>query len=214
MIGQSEDGGTNHQYDMHDFFAALKAGNFPAVSYLKSAAYRDGHAGYSDPLDEQTFLVRVINAIEQTAEWKNTIIIVTYDDSDGWYDHVSNVVNGSETAKDGFSTKGKCGDGTTALPGVDAGTLHAQGRCGYGPRLPLLVISPWAKPNYVSHTVTDQSSILRFIEDTFLNSQRIGQGSYDTIAGSIGDMLDLSGTTPQNGGVLLLDDKTGQVKGP
>jgi len=61
------------------------------------------------------------------------------------------------------------------------------------------VISPWAKPNYVSHTVTDQSSILRFIEDTFLNQQRIGQGSYDGIAGSIGDMLDLSGTAPRMG---------------
>ena len=51
---------------MHDFFDALKAGNLPAVSYLKSAAYRDGHPGYSDPLDEQTFLVHVINTIEQT----------------------------------------------------------------------------------------------------------------------------------------------------
>jgi phospholipase C len=76
----------------------------------------------------------------------------------------------------------------------------------------LLVISPWAKPNYVSHTVTDQSSILRFIEDTFLNEQRIGQGSYDSIAGSIGDMLDLSGTAPQNGAVVLLDETTGHLK--
>jgi phospholipase C len=214
MIGQTGDGGTNHQYDMHDFFDALKAGSLPAVSYLKSAAYRDGHPGYSDPLDEQTFLVHVINAIEQTPEWTNTVVIVTYDDSDGWYDHVSNVVNGSATAKDGFSGPGKCGDGTAALPGVDPNTLHAQGRCGYGPRLPLLVISPWAKPNYVSHTVTDQSSVLRFIEDTFLNQQRIGQGSYDQIAGSIGDMLDFSTTSPQNGAVILLDATTGQFKRP
>jgi phospholipase C len=214
MIGQTGDGGTNHQYDMHDFFDALKAGNLPAVSYLKSAAYRDGHAGYSDPLDEQKFLVHVINTIEQTPQWASTVIIVTYDDSDGWYDHVSNVVNGSETAKDGFSGPGKCGDGTAALTGVDPNTLHAQGRCGYGPRLPLLVISPWAKPNYVSHTVTDQSSILRFIEDTFLNQQRIGQGSYDQIAGSISDMLDFSTTSPQNGAVILLDTTTGQVQRP
>jgi phospholipase C len=77
-----------------------------------------------------------------------------------------------------------------------------------------LVISPWAKPNYVSHTVTDQTSILRFIEDTFLNQQRIGQGSYDEIAGSIGDMLDFSGTAPQNGAVILLDAMTGQIKRP
>jgi phospholipase C len=213
-IGYSIGGATNHQYDMHDFFEALKAGNFPAVSFLKSAAYRDGHAGYSDPLDEQAFLTYVINAIERTPQWKNTVVILTYDDSDGWYDHVSNVVNGSESTKDGFSGPGKCADGTTALPGVDPGTLHAQGRCGYGPRLPLLVISPWAKPNYVSHTVTDQTSILRFIEDTFLNQQRIGQGSYDEIAGSIGDMLDFSGTAPQNGAVILLDAMTGQIKRP
>ena len=214
VVGYANDPGTNHQYDMHDFFEALNAGNFPAVSFLKSAAYRDGHAGYSDPLDEEAFLVHVINTIQQTPEWKNTVVIVTYDDSDGWYDHVHNVVNGSDTAKDGFSGTRKCGDATTALPGVGAGTWHAQGRCGYGPRLPLLAISPWARANYVSHTVTDQSSILRFIEDTFLNQQRIGQGSYDEIAGSLGDMLDFSGSAPQNGAVMLLDETTGQVKRP
>jgi phospholipase C len=212
MIGHAHDGETNHQYDIHDFFSAVKAGNFPAVSFLKSAAYRDGHAGYSDPLDEEAFLVHAINFIQKTPQWSSTIIIVTYDDSDGWYDHVHNVVNGSATAKDGYSGAGKCGDGESALPGVDASTMHAQGRCGYGPRLPLLVISPWAKPNYVSHTVTDQSSVLRFIEDTFLNQQRIGQGSYDAIAGSIDDMLDLGGTAPLNSAVVMLDEVTGLVK--
>jgi phospholipase C len=121
------------------------------------------------------------------------------------------VVNGSATTLDAFSSPGKCGDGTIALPGVNASTSHAQGRCGYGPRLPLLVISPWAKPNYVTHTVTDQTSILRFIEDTFLSQQRIGQGSYDAIANSMGDMLDLSHDKPQNGAILLLDGTTGQV---
>ena len=53
-----------------------------------------------------------------------------------------------------------------------------QGRCGYGPRLPLLVISPYARQNYVDHSLTDQSSILRFIEDNWLDGQRI-QGSFD-----------------------------------
>jgi len=211
VIGHANDFGTNHQYDLHDFFDAVKAGNFPAVSFLKSAGYRDGHAGYSDPLDEQAFLVETINFIEQAPEWGNTVIILAYDDSDGWYDHVHNVVNGSATARDGFSGRGKCGDPAGALPGVEAGTLHAQGRCGYGPRLPLLVISPWAKANYVSHTVTDQSSILRFIEDTFLSQQRIGQGSYDAIAGSLNDMLDLNATAPQNATVVVLDPTTGQV---
>jgi phospholipase C len=73
------------------------------------------------------------------------------------------------------------------------------------------LISPWAKPNYVSHAVADQSSILRFIEDNFLNQQRIGQGSYDGIAGSLGDMLDFAQAAPKNGEVVLLDGATGQV---
>jgi len=47
-------------------------------------------------------------------------------------------------------------------------------RCGYGPRLPLLVSSPWTRVNYVSHTLTDQSSIVRFIEDNWLGRERRG----------------------------------------
>jgi phospholipase C len=210
-IGHASDGNTQHQYDIHDFYDAVAAGNFPAVSFLKSAAYRDGHAGYSDPLDEQGFLVHAINTIQQTPQWRNTVIIVAYDDSDGWYDHVANIVNGSATTQDAISSPGKCGNSATALPGINAATVHAQGRCGYGPRLPLLVISPWAKPNYVSHVVIDQTSILRFIEDTFLDQQRIGQGSYDAMANTIGDLLDFSHSTPQNGAVVLLDGTTGQV---
>ena len=49
----------NHQYDLSDFDAALKANNLPSVSYLKAGEYQDGHAGYSDPLDEQVFLAAI-----------------------------------------------------------------------------------------------------------------------------------------------------------
>ena len=80
-------GPANHQYDINDFFAALKADNLPAVSFLKAIAAQDGHAGYSDPLMEQPFLVNVVNTIMESRYWKNTAIIILYDDSDGWYDH-------------------------------------------------------------------------------------------------------------------------------
>ena len=75
---------------------------------------------------------------------------------------------------------------------------HAQGRCGYGPRLPLLVISPYAKKNCVDHSVTDQTSILRFIEDNWLDSQRI-TGSFDALAGKLKVMFNFKAapdTTP------------------
>jgi phospholipase C len=180
----------NHQYDMQDFWSALSAGNFPAVSFLKAPGYEDGHAGYSDPIDEQQFVLSTIENLQKNPEWDSTAVIIAYDDSDGWYDHqMGQIVNQSTSAADALSGTGACGNGATALPGVSPGTLHAQGRCGYGPRLPLLVVSPWAKYNFVDHTMTDQTSILRFIEDNWLGGERIGQGSFDTIANPLNNMF-------------------------
>jgi len=213
VVGSNQDGGANHQYDTHDFFDAIRAGNFPTVSYLKAPAYENGHAGNSSPLDEQQWVVNVINFLEQQPEWKHTVVIIAYDDSDGWYDHVmGKIVNGSSTAKDALDGPGKCGDGSTALPGVNPATQHAQGRCGPGPRLPLLAISPWARANYVDHTVTDQTSILRLIEDLYLNGERLGGGSFDAQSGSLLGMFDFRKGEPQNSVKLILDPDTGLVK--
>ncbi|MGC2403279.1 MAG: alkaline phosphatase family protein [Acidobacteriaceae bacterium] len=197
----------NHQYDADDFFAAVKAGNFPAVSFLKAPAYQDGHAGYSDPLNEQAWLVKVINFLERRPEWKDTAVIVAYDDSDGWYDHqMGPIMNQSSSKADGLNGPGQCGDGTTALPGpaVD----HAQGRCGYGPRLPLLVISPFAKRNFVDHSLSDQTSVLRFIEDNWLHGERVGGGSFDALAGPINGMFDFAHPDPTP---YILEESSGLV---
>ncbi|MGB6830259.1 MAG: alkaline phosphatase family protein, partial [Terracidiphilus sp.] len=166
-IGTPDDSITHNQYDIHDFFDAVKAGNFPAVTYLKAPGYEDGHAGYSDPLDEQNFIANTINFLEQQPEWSSTAVIITYDDSDGWYDHqMSPIVNQSQTPADVLNGAGVCGTSTPGLAGIT--TPNAQGRCGYGPRLVFIVVSPWAKSNYVSHTIIDQSSVVRFIEDNWL----------------------------------------------
>jgi phospholipase C len=210
MIGHNGDG-ANHQYDSLDFFDAVKAGNFPAVSFIKAPGFQDGHAGYSDPLDEQNFIVTVINFLQKQRDWESTAVVIAYDDSDGWYDHaVGQTVNQSATASDALSGAGMCGSGVAALPGTNPATLHAQGRCGYGPRLPLLVVSPWAKHNFVDHTLTDQSSILRFVEDNWLGGSRI-QGSFDTIANPINNMFSFE--RPENLEKFLLDPSTGTVEG-
>jgi phospholipase C len=94
---------------------------------------------------------------------------------------------------------------------VNPKTLHAQGRCGYGPRLPLLVISPWAKRNYVDHKLTDQTSILRFIEDNWLGGERIGQGSFDSIAGAIDNMFDFTQPALFGDSQFILEPSTGEV---
>jgi phospholipase C len=209
-IGTAADTGAgtaNHQYDTLDFNAALAAGNMPAVSFLKAPGYQDGHAGYSDPLDEQTFVVNEINLIEKSSFWANTAIIISYDDSDGWYDHLTDFVNGSATTSDSTF----CTQSAALLTGVASGTAPVQGRCGHGPRLPLLVISPWVNKNYVDNTPTDQSSIPRFIEDVFLNSQRIGGGSYDASAGTLMNMFNFTSTVAPNPNVVTLNPTTGAV---
>jgi phospholipase C len=205
MIGKTDQ--ANHQYDLLQFFVALKSGHLPAVSFLKAAAYQDGHPGYSDPLDEQTFVVNTINALMASDEWKETAVIIAYDDSDGWYDHTMDpVVNQSgvaDDADDALSSQapnpsappaffGLCG--TTPAAGPAA---NISGLCGYGQRQPLLVISPWARKNYVDHSISDQSSILRFIEDNF-DLGRIGGASSDYKAGTLNNMFDF-GDKDDNG---------------
>ena len=211
LYGTSLDTGANHEYDIHDFFDALKAGNLPAVSFLKAPAFQDGHAGYSDPLLEQEFLVNTINAIQKSPFWESTAIIISYDDSDGWYDHqMSPIVNSSAATStnqsqngDNFNGVGKCGNGAPLQDGMGN---PIQGRCGYGPRLPLLVISPWAKVNYVDSSLTDQSSALRFIEDNW-NLGRIGGGSYDALAGSLNNLFNFEKRFDRQ---LILDPTTGE----
>ncbi|HJS95508.1 MAG TPA: alkaline phosphatase family protein [Solirubrobacteraceae bacterium] len=166
----------NHQYDTSDFdqlVAAIRRGRLtpdalPAVSFLKAPGYQDAHPGYSDPADEQAFVTREINSLMRTPDWQNTVVIVNYDDSDGWYDHVySGVTNPSLSPADNLTnttftlpTSGQCGPN----PQTTAPLAGEQGRCGFGPRLPMLVISPFARVNGVDHNLSDQASILNLIE--------------------------------------------------
>jgi phospholipase C len=203
-------GPANHQYDINDFYTAVSAGNFPAVNFLKAPAYQDGHAGYSDPLDEQAWIVGVVNFLEGTPYWDNTAVVILYDDSDGWYDHVlAPVMNTSTGPADTLTGPGSCGTAATSLPGINIlANPHALGRCGYGPRLPLLVISPWAKDNFVDHTLTDQTSVIHFIEDNWLGGQRLGSGSFDGIANSIEQMFSFAKI--RTNGTLILNPSTGE----
>ena len=185
MIGKS-DGVSNHEYDLSLFFTALNEHRLPAVSILKAPAYEDGHAGYSDPIDEQFFLVNTINALMKSDEWKETAVIITWDDSDGWYDHVMGpIINQSNAPEDQLLGPKNCG---TPKPVDSKGDIQ-NARCGYGPRIPLMVISPYSRKNYVDHRVLDFSSILRFIEDNW-SLGRIGNGSTDAVAGSLFGMFD------------------------
>jgi phospholipase C len=188
----------NHQYDLTSFDKALAANNLPAVSFLKAPEAQDGHAAYSDPLDEQKFVVNEINALQKSKDWASTAVIVTYDDSDGWYDHVApTIANGSNDASVDSTV-------CTTVKKVAAGYAD---RCGPSQRLPFLVVSPWAAQNKVDHTAIEQASPLKFIEDNW-STGRIGDASFDQRAGSLDGLFDWK--HPQQREVLL-DPASGAV---
>ncbi len=198
MVGRSDQ--ANHQYDLKDFWAAIAAGNLPNVSFLKAPAYEDAHPAYSDPIDEQTWLVDTINRLERLPTWSSTAVFIAWDDSDGWYDHVMGpiVSTSDDPSEDTLDGKGLAG---TPRPGA------SMDRAGYGPRLPLLVVSPWAKRNFVAHTVSDQSSIVRFIEDNW-RLGRMGNQSTDALAGPLDNLFNFS--SDYRDSPLYLDPHSGE----
>jgi phospholipase C len=183
-IGKTDQ--ANHHYDISYLSEVLKAGNLPSVIYIKPPHYANGHPGYSDPLVSQADLVQTINAIMSSPEWESTAIVLNWDDSDGWYDHVyPPVLQPSNTALDFH-----CGNGQPA-PG------DGFARCGLGPRIPFLVLSPWAKRNYVDHTVINWGSLLLFIEQNwglgFIDGPVApprGTGSFDRYSNSLEGLFD------------------------
>ena len=218
----------NHNYDTSDFdqlVAAITRGDLPAsalpaVSFLKAPGYQDGHSGYSDPGDEQQFVTREINALMQSPDWPSTAIVINYDDSDGFYDHLDpGVVNPSLSPAENRTnthlsgpTSGQCGPS----PQTSAPLAGQQGRCGFGPRLPMIVISPFARHNHVDHNVSDQASPTNFVE---FNWHLAGiSGSADQILASTDRQADIpfdlagmfdfeDGDNPR----LILDTTTGQL---
>ena len=216
----SVSGATSRTYDITGFQPGVK---LPAVTFLKAPGFMDGHAAYSDPLLEQHFIVQVANTVMTSKYWNDTAIVVLYDDSDGWYDHVyPPLVNASALSALPSSSDALTGPGQCGVPLAGA----VLGRCGYGPRQPFLVISPFARRNFVDHTVTDQTSVLRFIEDNFnlgridgTSGKSVAQGgSFDKIAGSLDSLFSFD--EDEDGGHgwhgdrdsrrLLLDANTGE----
>src|SRR5487761_350516 len=168
MIGHQDQ--ANHQYDLADFWAAANSGNMPAVSYLKGPGYTSGPAGYPHPLGQPHFPVDQIHRLQKLPTWGSTAVVIAYDDSDGWYDHVmSPLLQQSQTVLDALTAPGQCGSNPAKVPSGQ------QARCGFGPRQPLLVISSFAKKN--------------FIEDNW-KMGRVGGGSVDAQAGTLSNMFD------------------------
>jgi phospholipase C len=113
----------------------------PAVSWVIPGGQSSDHAGATNVTDGPSWVASIVNAIGNSSYWSNTAIVITWDDWGGWFDHVPpTVVN----------------------DGVSWGSGYV-----YGFRVPLIVVSPFAKAGYISHVKHDFGSILNLIEGTF-----------------------------------------------
>jgi phospholipase C len=200
-------GPANHMYDTPEFFESLEGKNgaaMPAVSFLRSDVVRTGHPSSSDPLDEQEWIEGDVNAIEKSAYWPSTAIVIEYDDSDGYYDHQPpTILNSSDTGSDSAI----CTEAHAAgVPEIG----NQSNRCGPSQRLPFEVISPYVKPDHVDHSLITQDSTLKFIEKNW-GLPTVGPATFDNLPqlSDLESFFDWS--QPQQKEVLL--DNTCDVPG-
>lgn len=154
----------------------------------------------------------MINFLQRQPGWRETAVIIAYDVSDGWYDHqMAPITNASfDSTADQLTAPGGCGlRGQTPQARGVSSDHPVNGRCGPGTRQPFLVVSPWARTNYIDHGHIIQSSIIRFVEDNWLGGKRIAAGSFDAAAGSIAAMFDFA--APPRLAPLFLDPELGVV---
>lgn len=130
-----------HLKEEADFTAALGAGTVPAVSFIKFLGANNEHPGYADLTNGDQHLADMVNAIKGSTIWKDTVIIITYDEFGGFADHVA--------------------PPTPATAGAKAD------QWGPGTRVPAIFVSPFSKKGTVDHTLYDTTSILAFIEKRF-----------------------------------------------
>ncbi|KIO75739.1 acid phosphatase [Pedobacter lusitanus] len=124
-------GRKEHLKDETEFLEAAKNGTLPAVSFVKPIGLENEHPGESTITGGESHAVKLINAVLNGPNSKDVVIILTYDENGGFWDHI-------------------------APPVID--------KWGPGTRIPALIISPFAKKNYVDHTPYETVSILSFIE--------------------------------------------------
>jgi phospholipase C len=137
-----------------------------AVSWVIPAGKNSDHAGSAATTGGPSWVASIVNAIGTSPYWPNAAIIITWDDWGGWYDHVPppKVVNDGSSWGSGYV---------------------------YGFRVPLIVVSPYAKARYISHVTHDFGSILGFVENVFSLSSL---GYADAHADDLSDCFDFKQT--------------------
>lgn len=124
--------------DGEDFLQAIRAGTLPQVAFYKPTGRLTQHPSYTDIQSGDIHIAEVLEALRKSPQWQRMLVIVTYDENGGYWDHV------------------------TPPTGPGWGD-----RWGPGSRVPTIIVSPYARRGYVDHTAYDTTSILKLIQKRF-----------------------------------------------
>ena len=230
---------SSHQQPVAQFATDAMAGTLPAVSFIDPSALADqtinGGTYETDEHPPQNirageyFVSTIISALRNSPSWNDSVLLFTYDEHGGFYDHVFPPVapQGGATTPDGIAP-GQCADlsnpPASEQPGggltcTHSATIDAPALCPeftnpagpyppncatfdqLGIRLPFVAVSPFAKPHYVSHTVADHTSILALIEKRFLGGAHLT--ARDQNADTLEDMFDFD-NSPSAGAAIAM----------
>ncbi|MGH9078674.1 MAG: alkaline phosphatase family protein [Acidimicrobiales bacterium] len=134
--------------NISNFFSDAAAGTLPAFSLVDPDFGKQSEENPQDVQFGDQFLATVVNAVMASPQWSSTLLVWCYDEHGGYYDHVP---------------PPKAVKPDSVAPAL-AATDHPGSFNRYGFRVPAGVVSPYARPNYVSHVVHDHTSVLKLIE--------------------------------------------------
>ncbi|WP_062472605.1 phosphocholine-specific phospholipase C [Variovorax boronicumulans] len=168
--------GTQPEEYLDAFRRDIKAGRLPQVSWINAPSIYCEHPGPSSPVQGAWFLQEILDALTAVPEvWSKTVLLVNFDENDGYFDHVPSPsapsLNADKTpagkttlAADDLKAEyftQPAPEGSSSQPAPDGRVF------GPGPRVPMYVISPWSRGGWVNSQVFDHTSVLRFIEARF-----------------------------------------------
>jgi phospholipase C len=149
--------GKNVDHVLTQFVADCKAGTLPSVSWVV-APYAYSEHPAARPIDGAAYTQAVLKALWDNPKlWESTVVLINYDENDGFFDHVPPPAAPPGTADELLPAVQPAAGGVPPAPGPLV-------PIGLGPRVPMTVISPWSRGGWVNSQVFDHTSVLRFLE--------------------------------------------------
>jgi phospholipase C len=177
-----------HQRDLSVLYAALAGSplpgqsvvpTLPAISWVKAPQLEDGHPGYSGPALEDAFVGDLAAKLKASPYWKDTALVVTFDETGGWWDHVAPPDLGGHFATWVNGSPNLSGCQYPGIPGAPCG------EAGLGPRMPTLVISRFARQGFIDHDLLNTASLVNWVEWNHRLPALGVWGNRDVTAGSL-----------------------------